>query len=523
VTITRSLERLAFRVLSACDALANRWYTWRFNPLYQSGTIALALYLVIVVTGLWLLLFYRVGAPWESVDRLTANLWWGNWVRGLHRYASDAAVVATAVHAFRMFAESRTWGARTLAWVSGGLLLFLLYLCGWTGYVMVWDTFGAYLTRELARMADALPIFSEPLSRAFTGEQPVPSVFFFITLFAHIGIPLAMSVLFWLHVKRLARPAMLPPRPLLWTVIGALTAVAVVSPLEMAPKADPFHLPASVPADVFYAFWVPISQRMGGGMALAGMAATLALVLSVPAFTRRRRSDRPAPSWVDPEICVGCLQCSQDCPYGAIEMVPRESRRSDRVAVVDPDLCVSCGICSGSCPPMGVGPAGRTGRDQLESVEAFVASRAFVPGALAVVGCTRGAGAFAPVITAEGASFYPTDCAGNLHTSVIEFLLRGGATGVLVASCPPRDCWNREGPRWLHARMYLDREAELQSRVDRARVRIAYANAAEKRTLVAALRQFKADVGALAPVAHPTVDGDAACKAAGEPASLVPS
>ena len=70
----RSTERLALRLLTAADALGNRWYGWRFNPLYQSGTIVVALYLSLLVTGLWLLLFYRVGAPWESVAGLTANL-----------------------------------------------------------------------------------------------------------------------------------------------------------------------------------------------------------------------------------------------------------------------------------------------------------------------------------------------------------------------------------------------------------------------------------------------------------------
>src|SRR4029453_3708067 len=203
------IERLALRLLTALDAAANRLYSARLNPLYQSGTIVVVLYLTIVATGLWLILFYRVAAPWESVAGLTANRWIGNWVRGLHRYASDAAVVATLVHAFRMFAQGRSWGARALAWVSGGLLALLLLLCGWTGYVLVWDTFGEYLATEGARMLDALPILSEPMGRAFTGERPVPSVFFFVTLFAHIGIPLGMTVVFWLHVKRLERPVLL--------------------------------------------------------------------------------------------------------------------------------------------------------------------------------------------------------------------------------------------------------------------------------------------------------------------------
>ena len=93
------------------------------------------------------------------------------------------------------------------------------------------------------------------------------------------------------------------------------------------------------------------------------------------------------------------------------------------------------------------------------------------------------------------------DCAGSLHTSVMEILLRGGAGGALVLACPPRDCWHREGPRWLVERVYHEREAELQARVDRARVRIAHAGAGERGLALAALHGFAADVARLDPPA----------------------
>ncbi len=513
----RTIERLALRLLAACDAAANRLYGSQYNPLYQSGTLVVALYLTIVVTGLWLILFYRVGSPWESIAGLTANHWIGNWVRGLHRYASDAAVIATAVHAFRMFAQGRSWGPRALAWVSGGLLLLLLLACGWTGYVMVWDTFGGYLAREAARLLDALPILSEPTSRAFTGERPVPSVFFFVTLFAHIGIPLGMGVVFWLHIKRLERPILLPPRAVSWATIGLLAGVAIVRPLVMAPKADAFVLPADIPTDVFFAFWLPLIRGARGGIALSGLLLGVVLLLVLPAVTARRGADRPAPSTVDEEICTGCRQCSLDCPYGAIQMIGRTSRRSTEVARVDPSLCVSCGICAGSCAPMGVGPGGRTGRDQLADVQAFVAAPARRTGQVVAIACTHGAGAYGSALTAAGGAVYPIDCVGNLHTSVIELLLRGGASGVLVLACPARDCRNREGSVWLLQRIYHEREAELQSRVDRARVRVVHVNASERNDAVAALRAFSAEISTLA---RPAVDRDGDIEPACESAAV---
>ena len=495
---SRPVERAALRMLTAADAALNRLYGWKGNPLYQSGTLVIALLLSLVATGVWLILFYRVGDPYASVERITSNMWIGNWVRGFHRYASDAAVAAIAVHAIRMYAQGRSWGPRALAWMSGMILLLLLMVCGWTGYVMVWDSFGQHLAREGARMLDSLPILSEPTSRAFTGERPVPSAFFFLNLFAHIGIPLAMGLVFLVHVSRVARAAMLPPRRLMWSVFGALIAVAVVWPLRMAPEASAFNLPERIPVDVFFAFWLPLSESVGAGWALAGATLTFLAAMLFPLVTRRRGTAKPAPSFVDESVCVGCRQCALDCPYEAITMIERVGGgRSDEVALVNPELCVSCGICSGSCAPMGVGPPGRTGRDQVARVRKFIASPERRPAETVVVCCEHGAVQFAPAMRAAGGAVYPIDCAGNVHTSVIELLLRSGAAGVLVLACPPRDCWNREGPRWLVERIYNDREAELQARVDRRRVRVAYANASEQTAALGALRAFMADTASL--------------------------
>lgn len=510
-----ALERLSLALLTRADALFTRWYGWRFNPLYQGGTIVVALYVTLVATGLWLLLFYRVGEPWESVDRITADPWFGNWVRGLHRYATDAAVVFTAIHAFRMFAQARSWGARTLAWASGAILVLLMLLAAWSGYVMVWDTLGERLAREGARMADALPVLSEPVSRAFTGERPMPSVFFFITLFAHIGIPLGMGVVFWLHIKRLQRPGILPPRRLMWAVIGLLTVAAVIRPVAMAPKASPFVHTGDVPFDLFVAFWVPLTESWSGGGVLALLAGAFALVLVWPLLAKRRGAAALPASVVDEDVCTGCTQCSIDCPYGAITMVPRSDDRPTLVASVDPSLCVSCGICAGSCAPMGVGPPGRTGRDQLSLVNAFLQEAALPPSGVVVIGCDHGSGRFANVFEEEGAAFRPVTCAGNLHTSVIERLLRSGAAGVLVLACHPRDCWNREGPRWLFERVYLDREAELQARVPRARVRIAHVSAHEQTAALAVLRQFAREVAAIDGAGGPDGPGGWTGAAAG--------
>jgi hypothetical protein len=263
----RMQPRQSFRWLSRLDAQAGRIYSSKYNPLYHSGAITVALLGVLLVTGVYLLLFYRLGAPYESVARINDQVWTGRWIRALHRFASGAALVAAAVHAFRMFAQRRTWGPRALAWVSGLALVGVILVTGWTGYVLVWDTHAQVLAMEGARLMDAVPLFSEPLSRSFTGEREPPSAFFFINLFAHIALPLSMALLLWVHVARVSRPVLLPARPVLWGSIGALTAIAVLWPIPMAPAADLLRTPSAVPLDWFFGFWLPLTQHLPAGIA----------------------------------------------------------------------------------------------------------------------------------------------------------------------------------------------------------------------------------------------------------------
>ncbi len=491
---TAALQRAIGRVVARLDAGCNRLYGWRLNPLYHSGAIAAVLFLVLLATGLYLLIFYRIGSPYESVARISADPWLGRWMRALHRYASDAAVVAILVHAFRLFAQGRSWGPRALAWITGVILLFTVLLCGWTGYVMVWDVQAQVIAELGARLFDVVPLFAEPISRAFVGERPLPAAFFFLNLFLHIALPIGLGLLVWLHVSRLARPALVPPRGLLWGVTALLTALAIVWPAPVAPAADLLRVPTAAPYDVFYAFWVPLARVMPVGAVWVVTLLAWSVALLVPQWSRPRRERRPLPSVVDARHCTGCEQCALDCPYDAITMYQRQDGRGGLVAHVAPALCVSCGICAASCAPMRVGPAQRTGRDQLAAVRAFVARIRPGPTDVIVIGCERGAAATDAL---DGSPVFRAACAGSVHTSVIEFLVRSGAGGVLVASCPPRDCWSREGPKWLEQRLFHDREAELQARVDRRRVRVVYAGAGERAVVRDALAAYRRDVAAL--------------------------
>jgi quinol-cytochrome oxidoreductase complex cytochrome b subunit/coenzyme F420-reducing hydrogenase delta subunit/Pyruvate/2-oxoacid:ferredoxin oxidoreductase delta subunit len=492
---TTGLPRTAFRLLARLDHVSNRIYGARYNPLYHSGAIAVILLGLLIITGLYLLLFYRIGAPYPSIARMTANPI-GLWLRGLHRFASDAVLVAAAVHAFRMYAQRRTWGPRALAWVSGCLLVGLILVCGWTGYVLVWDAQALVLVKEGARFLDVLPIFSEPIGRAFVGESMPPSGFFFLNLFVHIALPLSLALLLWLHVARVARPVLFPHRTVTVVVTAALLALAILWPIALADEANPLVTPVRVPLDWFYAFWLPITDGLPVWVAFAFGSVLAAVALAVPWLTRPRVHGLPAPATVNERICTGCEQCVKDCPYDAIEMVPRADGRAGQIARVKTELCTACGICLGSCPPMAIGPMGTTARDQLADVRRFLTAQTPTRTDVVIIGCTWSAAATEAQRT--GAKFLPVPCVGTVHSSVVELLLRGGAGGVLVVGCPEHDGRTREGVTWAQERLFEGRPADLKERVDRRRVRLAQAALTETTRYHDAARAFADDIAALA-------------------------
>ena len=478
------------------EQLFDRIYSSKWNPFFQSGSLAVLFFMVSLATGLLLFLWYHISDPHASVTALQQTVPGGRWLRSVHRYSADLAVISIAAHLVRKLLQGHTWGPRALAWVSGVVLLLCTLFCGWTGLVMVWDVQGHRIAVEGARLIDLLPLFSEPISRSFSGEVPPASSFFFMVLFLHVALPLGLGALLWLHVSRLSRPALLPPRRMIQFLLAAVAAAALLAPFDLPPAADLLALPGIVPTDLLFAFWLPLARFLSPGSQAALWLGLLGALFAAPWWWRPGRGI--SVSSVDESHCNGCTHCYQDCPYEAIAMVPRAvfSQSSALVARVDPDRCIGCGICAASCPPMGVGPENRDGRDQLAAARDYLDRHRPTGREVVILACRNGAGARPERLSVPGVDLYPTGCSGSVHTAVIELLIRRGVGGVFVLSCPPRNCYFREGPKWLQARVHQGRDAALHARVDRRRVALASFSATEHATIRAALAAFHQSIAA---------------------------
>jgi len=481
----------------AGEVLLDRIVSAPLNPLYHTGTIAVLSLAVATVTGIYLFLFYRVGtaAAHASVEAIMAQpLGIGALMRSLHRYSSDLALAAAALHGLKMLLDDRFWGARWIGWVSGLALMALVWFTGATGYWLVWDAQALIVSQTTARFLDVLPFFTEPIVQTFLANERIQSFLFFIVLFLHITVPLLIGACYWLHVMRLARARFMPPRPVLWLTGGALLAASLLRPALSGPPADPAVLPTTVPVDWFYFPYFPLT-RLDPRVGWAMVAGTGLLVTALPWILRGRG---PARAAVEAAACTGCTRCYKDCPYDAIVMAPRtDGSRYRTQALVDPARCVGCGICVGACDTGGILMDGEPVGLLAAAVSARVAAARQVSAAPVVVFACRMVPHLATRMDAEGrlreapgVAVLGLPCVGLLHPRMIRHALASGARGVFVASCHPEDCQAREGSAWLAQRLTGARLPTLKD-VPAERVRLEGYAPVE-------VRRFLGDVAAFA-------------------------
>lgn len=478
------------RLLEQVDALFDRIYGSRYNPLQRTGTLAALFLTVTLVTGVYLLLVYEIARPHASVAAIQADALLGRWIRALHRYASDAALVAVLLHALRMVVQGKTWGPRVLAWITGLALAAAMFLSAVTGFVLVWDEFGQRLAVAGAKMLRLVPLFPEPPDRAFVGEQPMPAQFFFMNLFLHVAVPLGMVFLLWLHTARLARAAWFPERRVVVGALAGFGLLAVAWPAPLPPAADLLAIPGRVASNWFYGFWLPLADA-APGTALAAVAALGALLVAVPWVLRPAAVARPGPAVVDPERCEGCRQCSVDCPYDAIQMVAglRPDVHPLR-AEVQPDLCVSCGLCAGSCASLAIGPAHRTAAHQLASARALVARTPDARDRVLLVPCRNNGRLSSRLrrLTDRDVALecFEVDCAGTLHPGTVSYLA-GHFGATMVLACPSGSCLYREGASLADGRVLGSRPPAVPGRLAGLDVRVVHHSAAEWPSVLAAI------------------------------------
>ncbi len=247
------------------DAIFNRFFGEHLNPLFHLGALSYFMYWVVVVTGLYVYIFFKTGVDgaYDSVEALTHQQWWlGGVMRSMHRYASDAMVLTMLLHLVRHFVFDRYRSFRWFSWISGVIVMWLVYASGVNGYMLPWDKLAQFVTVTTAEWLDALPVFGGTLIRNFIFEGSVNDRLFSLLTFVHIGLPLFVMLLLWIHTQRVPAAKVMPPRTLALYGLVSLAILSLVKPvLSQGGQADLSVAVARVELDWFYLPVYALLQR----------------------------------------------------------------------------------------------------------------------------------------------------------------------------------------------------------------------------------------------------------------------
>jgi len=257
----------------------------RHSIWYYLGGMTLFFFLVQVVTGILLLLYYRPSSAeaYDSVQFIMTRVPFGWLVRSIHSWSANLMVGAAFAHLFSVLFLKAYRRPREVVWISGVMLLFLSLGFGFTGYLLPWNEVAFFATRVGTDIAGAVPYAGDTIVRLLRGGPDVTGATLTRFYGVHVAVlPAITTALLGLHLllvqyhgmsvppsveeraKRENRPV--PTMPFVphfalrdlfgWTVALALLAgLSAFLPWELGHKADPF---ASAPAGIapeWYFLW----------------------------------------------------------------------------------------------------------------------------------------------------------------------------------------------------------------------------------------------------------------------------
>ncbi|MFP4591148.1 MAG: cytochrome b, partial [Halobacteriales archaeon] len=189
------------------------------------GEVALVCFLVLVLTGIFLGMFYEPSTTdveydgsvaefqgeempeaFVSVLNITYEIPFGMLLRRMHHWAAHLFVASIGLHMLRVFFTGAYRNPRELNWVIGTGLAVLAMFAAYTGYALPFDEFASTAVGIGYNVAISVPLIGETLGEiVFAGEYPtsatVPRLYFL-----HVFLlPVAIGVLLAVHLAILVR------------------------------------------------------------------------------------------------------------------------------------------------------------------------------------------------------------------------------------------------------------------------------------------------------------------------------
>jgi cytochrome b6 len=248
----------------------------RSTPFYFLGGMALFLFVIQLVTGMLLSLYYKPSPDqaFESVQAIMTEVDFGWLVRSAHAWSANLLIGILFLHILTTYIMRAYRRPREMTWISGMLLFFLFLAFGFSGYLLPWNQLAFFATRVGTALVGSVPLVGEQLllwarsGENVTGETLVRFYALHVAVFPVIAFFLLGAHLYLVQkhgmsvpdrtIKNCGGKDKVPSMPFMphfllrdmvgwYLALAILAALAALFPWELGEKADPF---ASAPAGI---------------------------------------------------------------------------------------------------------------------------------------------------------------------------------------------------------------------------------------------------------------------------------
>ena len=135
------------------------------------GGLSFFLFILLTVTGIFLMFFYRptAAAAYADMETLRSAVTFGLLVRNMHRWAAHLMVLSVFLHMARVFYHGAYKPPREFNWVIGVNLLQFTLLLSFTGYLLPWDQLALWAVTVGTNMMGYTPLFGEQVRFVLLG------------------------------------------------------------------------------------------------------------------------------------------------------------------------------------------------------------------------------------------------------------------------------------------------------------------------------------------------------------------
>jgi quinol-cytochrome oxidoreductase complex cytochrome b subunit len=180
----------------------------KYTRTFGLGGIAALLFVLLFITGMLLRFIYvpsEKGA-YDSIVYLQQEVLFGQLLRNVHYWSGMLLVIVSFLHVIRVFYSQSIYYERRKNWLYGLLLMFLVIMSNFTGYLLPWDQLAYWAVTIMTNMLSYIPVIGEGLASLVRGGAEVNEGTLLRFYHFHTGLlPLlmvfVMSIHFWLVRK----------------------------------------------------------------------------------------------------------------------------------------------------------------------------------------------------------------------------------------------------------------------------------------------------------------------------------